>query len=90
LGTWFGIDAFSHWKKRNQHCSNGSCDSIAVREADSARDAARISNALFITAVVSAGAGITLVFTAKAPAAATRSAQAREDSPMMFFAQGQF
>jgi hypothetical protein len=63
LGSYFGLKAFSDWKKRNDNCPNGRCNQTAVTAHDSAHTAAIVSDVSFGVGVAALGAAAYLWFT---------------------------
>ncbi|HEX9295589.1 MAG TPA: hypothetical protein VF881_07135 [Polyangiaceae bacterium] len=66
IGSYFGLQAFSSWSDRNDHCPNV-CDAEAVTAAEDAKNAAMIANVGIGLGLVGIGVGTYLFVTSRPP-----------------------
>jgi hypothetical protein len=64
VGSYFGLQAFSKWRERNDHCPRGACDATAVAASDAAHTDARIADIAMGLGIVGVGVGTYLFLTA--------------------------
>jgi hypothetical protein len=74
VGSYFGLQAFSKWHERNDHCPQGACDATAVEASDAAHTDARVADIAVGLGIVGVGVGTYLFLTA--PSAANKPAAA--------------
>ncbi len=68
IGSYFGLQAFSSWSDRNDHCQSG-CDEQAVQFGEDAKSQAMIADVGIGLGLVGVGIGTYLVVTSRSPAA---------------------
>ena len=61
VGTYFGMQAYSKWGEREDHCPDGRCSAAAAEFGDQARSAARKANIGLGLGVVGLAAGASLL-----------------------------